>query len=209
MVERSVAIFDRSKMVEKIGMLQLRPAETAIVTVDMHRGHRNLEVATIPAKAEDRARAMANEKRVLDHARGRRVPLIDFIRWGGRLTERKDRIGCDGQEDRSIVLGSTAPAANPRTSSSGTGSNSPPAAPPARARATTTFRQVPHTPAWWLVLALRNPVPRRMPLRWAEFATLCQSSRSTPGWSRGRPAPLSASARPVPTPSYFACRPEP
>ena len=29
-----------------------------------------------------------------------------------------------------------------------------------------------HTAAYWLMLALRDAVPRRMPLAWAEFATL-------------------------------------
>ena len=37
------------------------------------------------------------------------------------------------------------------------------------------FRLVPHTAAYWLMLALRDAVPRRMPLHWAEFATLRQS----------------------------------
>ena len=34
------------------------------------------------------------------------------------------------------------------------------------------FRLVLHTAAYWLMLALRDAVPRRMPLHWAEFATL-------------------------------------
>ena len=34
------------------------------------------------------------------------------------------------------------------------------------------FRLVLHTAAYWLMLALRDAVPRRMPLAWAEFATL-------------------------------------
>ena len=29
-----------------------------------------------------------------------------------------------------------------------------------------------HTAAYWLMLALRDAVPRKMPLAWAEFATL-------------------------------------
>ena len=37
------------------------------------------------------------------------------------------------------------------------------------------FRLVLHTAAYWLMLALRDAVPRRMPLAWAEFATLRQS----------------------------------
>ena len=34
------------------------------------------------------------------------------------------------------------------------------------------FRLVLHTAAYWLMLALRDAVPRMMPLAWAEFATL-------------------------------------
>ncbi len=37
------------------------------------------------------------------------------------------------------------------------------------------FRLVLHTAAYWLMLALRDAVPRRIPLHWAEFATLRQS----------------------------------
>ena len=37
------------------------------------------------------------------------------------------------------------------------------------------FRLVLHTAAYWLMLALRAAVPRRMALAWAEFATLRQS----------------------------------
>ncbi len=36
------------------------------------------------------------------------------------------------------------------------------------------FRLVLHTAAYWLMLALRDAVPRRMPLAWYEFATLRQ-----------------------------------
>ena len=34
------------------------------------------------------------------------------------------------------------------------------------------FRLIPHTAAYWLMLALRDAVPRRMDLAWAEFATI-------------------------------------
>ena len=36
------------------------------------------------------------------------------------------------------------------------------------------FRLVLHTAAYWLMLALRDAVPRKMPLAWSEFATLRQ-----------------------------------
>ena len=34
------------------------------------------------------------------------------------------------------------------------------------------FRLILHSAAYWLMLALRDAVPRRMPLAWCEFATL-------------------------------------
>ncbi len=37
------------------------------------------------------------------------------------------------------------------------------------------FRLILHTAAYWLLLALRDAVPCRMPLAWAEFATLRKS----------------------------------
>ena len=37
------------------------------------------------------------------------------------------------------------------------------------------FRLILHTAAYWLMLALRDAVPRRMPLHWAEFATIRRS----------------------------------
>ena len=37
------------------------------------------------------------------------------------------------------------------------------------------FRLILHTAAHWLMLALRDAVPRRMPLAWCEFATLRRS----------------------------------
>ncbi len=37
------------------------------------------------------------------------------------------------------------------------------------------IRLVLHTAAYWLMRALRDAVPRRMPLAWLEFATIRQS----------------------------------
>ena len=52
-------------------------------------------------------------------------------------------------------------------------------------------REVLHTAAYWLMLALRDAVPRRMPLHWAEFATLRQKLLKTGAARRreGRPHP--------------------
>ncbi len=77
---KTVEILDRSDMIEKMmGLLELRPQDTAIVTIDMHRGHLDSQVATMPATAEDAARVIKAAKDALDFARGNRVPIIHVI----------------------------------------------------------------------------------------------------------------------------------
>ena len=60
------------------------------------------------------------------------------------------------------------------------------------------FRLVLHTAAYWLMLALRDAVPRRMRLAWAEFATLRKNLAQDrrPRRREGRPASASTSLRP-------------
>ena len=68
------------------------------------------------------------------------------------------------------------------------------------------FRLVLHTAAYWLMLALRDAVPRRSPLAWSEFATLRRSllKIGARSWRRP-PASASTSLRPVPTLPCSAC----
>lgn len=80
MARKMVDILDRSDMVGRLtALLELKPSETAIVTVDMHRGHLDPAVATMPASADDAARVIANAKEALDLARGYGVPVIHVI----------------------------------------------------------------------------------------------------------------------------------
>jgi nicotinamidase-related amidase len=73
----AVEIVDRSTMIGKLrDGLVLRPRETAIVTIDMHRGHLDMEVATMAAKPDDARRVIASAKELLDVARSRGVPII-------------------------------------------------------------------------------------------------------------------------------------
>jgi hypothetical protein len=45
----NVEILDRGELIARLDAeLVLRPRETAIVTVDMHRGHLDMDVATMP-----------------------------------------------------------------------------------------------------------------------------------------------------------------
>ena len=76
----SVEILDRSDMQDKLmKQLVLRPRETAMVTIDMHRGHLDSTVATMPAGEEDARRVIANSKEALDLARDYGVPVIHVI----------------------------------------------------------------------------------------------------------------------------------
>src|SRR3954451_13510252 len=76
----NVSIVDRSTLTAGLyRQLELKPSETAIITIDMHRGHLDMDVATMPAKPDDAKRVIANAKVVLDHARRLKVPVIHVI----------------------------------------------------------------------------------------------------------------------------------
>ncbi len=72
-----VAIVDRSSMTDRLkaGLL-LRPRQTAIVTVDMHRGHLDPAVATMPARPEDSRRVIAAAASLLTAARAAGVAVV-------------------------------------------------------------------------------------------------------------------------------------
>jgi biuret amidohydrolase len=77
---KQVEIVDRSSLTSGLyRQLELKPAETAIVTVDMHRGHLDMDVATMPAKPEDAKRVIAHARAALDHARRLKVPVIHVV----------------------------------------------------------------------------------------------------------------------------------
>src|SRR5256885_14941947 len=59
--------------------LELNPAETAVITIDMHRGHLDMDVATMPAKPEDAVRVIKHARSALDHARRLKVPVIHVV----------------------------------------------------------------------------------------------------------------------------------
>lgn len=77
---RTIEVLDRSDMTGKLNdALVLRPSETAIVTIDMHRGHLDPDVATMPARAEDCPRVIGAAREALDAARAAGVPVIHVI----------------------------------------------------------------------------------------------------------------------------------
>ena len=80
MIRKSVELVDRSDMVGKMTeRLRLRPDETAIVTIDMHRGHLDPAVATMPADTQDAKRVITNAADVLEFARAEGIPVIHVI----------------------------------------------------------------------------------------------------------------------------------
>lgn len=77
---RSIDIVDRSSLLNGLyQQLFLRAEETAIVTIDMHRGHLDMDVATMPAKPEDAERVIASAREALDFARKARIPVIHVV----------------------------------------------------------------------------------------------------------------------------------
>jgi nicotinamidase-related amidase len=73
----NVEIVDRAEMIAKLySGLDLNPRETAIVTIDMHRGHLDPAVATMPASPHDSRRVISNACELLSFARAHSVPVI-------------------------------------------------------------------------------------------------------------------------------------
>ena len=77
---KNVEIVDRTSLMQGLYReLSLTAEETAIVTIDMHRGHLDMEVATMPAKPEDAKRVVGNAKELLDFARKSKIPVIHVV----------------------------------------------------------------------------------------------------------------------------------
>lgn len=77
---KTVNIVDRSSLTDGLYKeLVLEPAQTAVLTIDMHRGHLDMEVATMPAKPEDAKRVIANARTALEFARSHGVPVIHVV----------------------------------------------------------------------------------------------------------------------------------
>ena len=75
-----VEITDRSEMIARLEQaLVLDPRQTAIVTIDMHRGHLDMEAATMPTTPEDARRVLAAAREALAFARTHGVPVIHVV----------------------------------------------------------------------------------------------------------------------------------
>jgi nicotinamidase-related amidase len=75
-----VEIVDRSSLLKGLYQeLVLAPEQTAIITIDMHRGHLDMDVATMPTRPEDARRVIANARAALDFARAQGIPVIHVV----------------------------------------------------------------------------------------------------------------------------------
>jgi len=76
----NVQIVDRASLLAGLYKeLHLSAKETAIVTIDMHRGHLDMDVATMPTKPEDAKRVIANAKQVLEFSRKNNLQVIHVV----------------------------------------------------------------------------------------------------------------------------------
>jgi len=80
-------ILDRRAFIDAIrSQLSVDPATTAVLAVDVHRGHLDPEVATMPVSADDAGRVRAAVARLLDGARDAGVPVIYVLLTYRRTT---------------------------------------------------------------------------------------------------------------------------
>jgi len=73
-------ILDRTAFLEALkARFVIPPGRTAAVTVDMHRGHLDPDVATLPAPKENCANVIRNAAKVLKAVRGAGMPVVHVI----------------------------------------------------------------------------------------------------------------------------------
>lgn len=75
-----IEIVDRSDMVSTLNSrLAINPKTTAIIAVDMHRGHLDPSIATMPASPQDCERVITYSKSLFDFARQAGMPIVHVI----------------------------------------------------------------------------------------------------------------------------------
>lgn len=71
---------DRSSMMFKLKEhLSIDPRSTAIIAIDLHRGHLDPNVATMPVPFEESRRVLENTRKLFALARKHRIPIIHVI----------------------------------------------------------------------------------------------------------------------------------
>lgn len=75
-----VKIIDRTDMQTLLKeKLVIDPKKTAVIAVDMHRGHLDPKVATMPCSEEDCKKVIASSKEFLDICRKAGIPVIHVV----------------------------------------------------------------------------------------------------------------------------------
>jgi nicotinamidase-related amidase len=59
--------------------LGVTPVEPAVITIDLHRGHLDMEVATLPLPSQPAARVVEANRTFLQEARARGVPVVHIV----------------------------------------------------------------------------------------------------------------------------------
>jgi nicotinamidase-related amidase len=81
----TVKILDRSELISTLNRnLKINASSVAVVAVDMHRGHLDPSIATLPVPPKECVRVISHTKDLFDFARLRNIPIIHVI-----LTQRK------------------------------------------------------------------------------------------------------------------------
>ncbi|MCS7115754.1 MAG: cysteine hydrolase [Nitrososphaerota archaeon] len=76
----SAQFIDRSLMINKLKEhLSINPKRTAIIAIDMHRGHLDPEVATMHVPVDESRKVLENSKKLFALARKYGVPIIHVI----------------------------------------------------------------------------------------------------------------------------------
>ncbi len=76
----NVQIVERASLIAGLYKeLHLNAKETAMVTIDMHRGHLDMDVATMPTRPEDAKRVIVNAKQVLGFSRKNNLQVIHVV----------------------------------------------------------------------------------------------------------------------------------
>ncbi len=77
---KSIEIEDHDATLKALnGHLRIDPRKTAIITVDMHRGHLDAVEATLPVSAEESTRVCRNGHDLLSFARAQGIPVVHVI----------------------------------------------------------------------------------------------------------------------------------
>ena len=93
-----IQLIDRSLMIAAVNReIKIVPSSTAIVAIDMHRGHLDMSVATMPTTPEDAERVIGNAEKLLGYARSLGVSIIHV-----KLVMRRLRKG--GSETNNVAF---------------------------------------------------------------------------------------------------------